>query len=64
IHDGGSLDVRVRRLLAFTPGERQLDAHTWPLAAGACAALAGLMLATPLPKALHGGLELLVQHLF
>jgi hypothetical protein len=61
IHDGGSLEQRVRHLLHFAPSGRTLESRTTPMLVAVSAAAAGLMVMTPLPKSLHAVLELLVQ---
>jgi hypothetical protein len=62
IHDGGSLETRVQRLLAFRPGERETR-RTWPLAAATVAAALSVVITPQLTAALHAGLEVLVRHL-
>jgi hypothetical protein len=61
IHDAGTLESRVNRLLAHRPSKPKLT--RWRCATGVAAAALVLMWSTPLPKALHAGLELMVRHL-
>ena len=63
IHDGGSLELRVQRLLMFAPDARQLSNRYWLSAFGAGTALASMIVFPTLPRSLHALLELLVQRL-
>lgn len=63
IHDGGSLEQRVHRLLTFSSGEHDREPATLSVALPTCALATVLMIWTPLPATLHAALELLVRHM-
>jgi hypothetical protein len=63
IHDGGSLEARVRQLLAFKPTPPPPLVGTWSVVGGSTAVLVALMASTPLSERFHATLELLVQYL-